>query len=343
MTEVVVMEYNRLENVLFMIEVVPYVPELRTAWDAFIPACKNATFLFSRSYMDYHKERFEDSSFMVYQDSQLVALLPANRQDEHTIVSHQGLTYGGLLVRHDEYSGNTLQYLGSILRYCNAAGINRLLFKQIPSFYTSVSSEDIDYALFLAKASISRVDLVSALDLQSPRRIPYQRRRKTGVKNALKNGIEVVETSDFSQFWNELLIPNLHQRHAAVPVHSLQEIEFLFHENPGCIRQFNALYEGRVMAGCTVFEMSECARAQYFSGCDEGRENGALDYLIHHLITEVYNEKSYFDFGNSNIAQGQKVNTGLLGWKEGFGARSYAQRFYDVDTSHYDLIYQAFT
>jgi hypothetical protein len=325
-----------------MIKVVPYTPELRTVWDTFVPKCKNAPFLFLRSYMDYHKERFDDSSLMIYHYDRLAALFPANRKNECTIVSHEGLTYGGLLISYDEYSENTILYFAELLRYCHDAGISKLVFKQIPSFYSSVSCEDIDYALFLAKAKISRVDLNSTLDLRSLKRISYQRRRKKGIKVAQKNGIQIVETSDFRQFWNEILIPNLLQRHGAHPVHSLQDIEHLCNENSGCIRQFNAYNDGRIMAGCTIFEMNNIARAQYFSGCNEGRKNGSLDYLIHYLIEEVFHNKHYFDFGNSNLEQGQKVNSGLLAWKGGFGARSFAQRFYDVETSNYKLIIQAF-
>ena len=41
--------------------------------------------------MDYHKERFEDHSLMVYTKAiQLVALLPANEKDSK-VYSHQGL------------------------------------------------------------------------------------------------------------------------------------------------------------------------------------------------------------------------------------------------------------
>ena len=50
--------------------------------------------------MDYHADRFEDYSLMVYYKSELYALLPANRVAD-TLYSHQGLTYGGLLMTSD--------------------------------------------------------------------------------------------------------------------------------------------------------------------------------------------------------------------------------------------------
>jgi len=324
-----------------MISIIPYSSSMKGDWDRFLEESKNATFLFRRGFMEYHRDRFIDHSLMIYDDETLVSLFPANKRSSDTIASHDGLTYGGLLVKKGEYSTNAIFYLASLLKYLNEKGIRKMLFKQIPSFYCHVSSEEIDYALALADARVERVDLVSAIELSSPDRIKYQRRRKAGIKKALEHNVSVSESDDFARFWNEILIPNLGGRHGVKPVHSLQEIQKLCQDNPGKIRQFCAFFEGRVMAGCTVFETDNVAHLQYFSGCDEGRGNGALDLLVHHLLTEVFQDKPIVDFGNSNSEGWRKVNKGLLDWKEGFGARSFAQRFFEVETSHYSLIQEA--
>ena len=48
----------------------------RDAWNRFVEESKNGTFLHLRSYMDYHADRFEDFSCMVYSDGgDLIALL----------------------------------------------------------------------------------------------------------------------------------------------------------------------------------------------------------------------------------------------------------------------------
>lgn len=321
-----------------MIEVVPYTDELRASWDSFVPKCKNATFLHLRSYMDYHKDRFSDCSTMIYQDGRLVGLVPANLKSDNTVVSHEGLTYGGLLVASDEYSDNTVMYLAEILKFYEECGSVRLFFRQIPSFYTDIPCGDIDYALCLADAHLYRVDINSVIDLSLSSRPPLQRRRKTGVKLAEKNNIRVVEAPEFDGFWNEILIPNLQSRHSAAPVHNLSEMKRLRDDNPGRIRQFNALSNDRIMAGCTVFDFDRVVRIQYFSGCDEGRANGSLDYLIYKLMTEYFPDRHYMDFGNSNADGFRRINHGLLGWKEGFGARSFVQRFYEVETKNHTMI-----
>ena len=83
-----------------MLKIICYDSNQNLVWDNFVENCKNATFLFKRDFMDYHKSRFDDFSLMIYNDSNLIALVPANI-DGTDVYSHQGLTYGGILIQSD--------------------------------------------------------------------------------------------------------------------------------------------------------------------------------------------------------------------------------------------------
>ena len=61
-----------------MLKIRLYDPTLKPVWDNFLENCKNATFLFKRDFMDYHKNRFEDFSIMIYNGNKLIALVPGN-------------------------------------------------------------------------------------------------------------------------------------------------------------------------------------------------------------------------------------------------------------------------
>ena len=66
-----------------------YSNEHYKEWNNFVANAKNATFLFHRDFMEYHQDRFEDYSLLIFDDSQeLIAVLPANRIGE-TLFSHQ--------------------------------------------------------------------------------------------------------------------------------------------------------------------------------------------------------------------------------------------------------------
>src|SRR5438477_31295 len=113
-----------------------YSAPLKKDWDAFINQAHNATFLFHRDYMEYHADRFDDHSLMVYRGSELVAVLPANLDRSGMLISHAGLTYGGLVMPRHTTLSQTLAVFYSLLRYLHHDGIATLRYKRIPGFYS---------------------------------------------------------------------------------------------------------------------------------------------------------------------------------------------------------------
>ena len=146
----------------------------------------------------------------------------------------------------------------------------------------------------------------------------------------------------FKDFWNSILIPNLNSKHGVNPIHSLEEITQLKASFPSNIRQFNVYKDKKIVAGATVFETKQVAHTQYISGNAENNLLGSLDFLHFHLIKDIFSKKAYFDFGNSNLNNGLKINEGLLYWKEGFGARTITQDFYVIDTNKFTELNNVF-
>ena len=102
------------------------------------------------------------------------------------------------------------------------------------------------------------------------------------------------------------------------------------------IRQFNVYHENDLIAGATIFETKTTAHVQYISSNNTKNELGSLDFLFNYLIKNTFSDKLFFDFGNSNEENGQKLNKGLLYWKEGFGAKSISQDFYKIETLNFN-------
>ena len=204
-----------------------------------------------------------------------------------------------------------------------------MIYKCTPSFYHQIPAQEDLYALFLMKAELIRRDTGLVIDRVTP--IVYQERRRRGIKKAKKVGIEVQEARSFDAFWNEVLVPNLLEKFGVKPVHSLNEITYLKHQTPGAIRQFNALLDGRIVAGTTLYINSGVVYAQYISSTYEGKATGAVDFLFDELIQSIFNEYRFFSFGIFNENQGRAVNVGLLNWKEGFGAKAYVHDFYKIE------------
>jgi len=285
--------------------------------------------------MEYHNDRFEDFSLMVYKNGKLIALLPANKKD-NIVYSHQGLSYGGVVYMKDVKFKDSLEAFESILKYLKKSGYQKLYLNQIPQFYNSKLSDEFSYFLFILKAKLRRRDTLSVIRYSDGHSL--SKSRKEGVSRAQKQGLEIKEVAGFDEFWNDILIPNLKLKHKTKPVHSLQEITKLKSHFPDNIRQFNVYKNNKIVAGATIFESVRGAHTQYISGNEHNNILGSLDFLHAHLISSVFIEKVFFDFGNSNMNNGQEVNYGLLFWKEGFGARTVSQDFYVIDVKKYGLL-----
>lgn len=286
--------------------------------------------------MEYHQDRFQDFSLVVTDENENIkAILPANRVGD-TVFSHQGLSYGGLVINHKTKLSDFIILFKEVLKFLNTNEINNFEVKVLPVIYSDFPSDELEYLAFLCKANLTRKDTLSVIDLNS--NYKYSHGRKQEISKAKALGFEVREVNNFDAFWNEILIPNLAEKHQAKPVHSLTEITLLKEKFPKNIRQFNVYLDNKIVGGTTIFETSTVAHSQYISGKNNAETNLSLDFLHHHLITEVFQNKKYFDFGISNENQGQNLNSGLLFWKESFGARTITQSFYKFDTKSYEKL-----
>ncbi len=286
--------------------------------------------------MEYHSDRFQDFSLLIFDEKNILkAILPANRVED-VLHSHQGLTYGGLILNQNSKMQDVVEMMYSLLKFLNENAILSFNLKQLPTIYHESPSDELQYLMFLMQGNLVRRDVLSVVDLKT--KFSFSRDRKNGIKRGIKNNLVVKEEPNFELFWNEILIPNLEQKFKIKPVHSLEEITYLKSKFPNNIRQFNVYKEGKIIAGTTVFESDFVAHSQYISADDSKNITGSLDFLHNRLITYTFRNKKYFDFGISNENQGQNINQGLLFWKEGFGARTIVQNFYEIETKNYTLL-----
>jgi hypothetical protein len=296
-------------------------------WNDFIAQAKNTSFLFHRDFMEYHKDRFEDYSLMVFEKAKLLAVLPANKIADE-LHSHTGLTYGGIVIGKDLKLQVFLEMFKEICQFLKP-NFNKIFFKVIPSIYNTHFSDELLYALFLNHANLIRRDTLSVIDTSLD--ISISQKRKYEIRKGVKHNLEIRQTDDLSVFWNHILIPTLQEKHCAKPVHSLDEIQRLKQFFPTHIKQYDVYFEGEIVAGTTVFETETVAHIQYIGSNELRGKLGSIDYLFDYLIKAYKPKKKYFDFGISNEQQGRVLNEGLTYWKESFGAKPLVQDFYELN------------
>lgn len=315
--------------------IVQYTNVQAAEWDVFVRGSKNGTFLLERSFMDYHSDRFADCSLMIYEDNQLIGLFPANWDEQERMVwSHQGLTYGGLIVAETTTQKQVLAVMQAVLLwYHDYLKAERMIYKAIPYIYSICPASEDLYALFRAGAKLKSRNVSSAIAMQNPLRMRKIRLR--GVKKALDNGLYITRMADddwatLQEYW-EILKEVLMKYHNVTPVHTVEEMRLLMSRFPTQIKLYLVRKEQRVVAGTVVFITRQVAHFQYITTSDEGRELGALDLLFRHLINERFKQMSYVDFGVSTERGGMYLNEGLIFQKEGFGARSVCYDTYELE------------
>lgn len=310
-----------------MIRVVQYQAEHKRLWDEFVAQAKNGVFLFRRAYMEYHSDRFTDRSLLFFADEKLVALLPANITD-HTLVSHGGLTFGGIISDTRMKTPRMLEIFDALKAHLKDAGMERLIYKAIPHIYHLLPAEEDLYALFRHNASLIRRDVSSTIDLKQ--KLSFSKGRKYEIKQAQKQDLEVKQSTDYQSL---MAIEEhvLSTKYDLKPVHTAAELELLAGKFPDSIKLFMAYRRDEALAGVVIYESSMVAHAQYIAANDEGKKSGALDLVLSYLINEYYATKKYFDFGISTENDGRDLNIGLIENKQSFGARAVVYDFYELD------------
>ncbi len=303
-----------------------YTPSDAEVWDAFVKTSKNGTFLFQRGFMDYHADRFQDHSLMIFEAGNLLALLPANRAGDE-LVSHGGLTYGGIVSGTKMSAGRMLLVFEALKEYMRGAGLKLLRYKAVPYIYHDQPADEDIYALFRHHAKLTRADASATIAL--PRKLPFGSGKKDGLRKALKAGLEMRESRDWAACW-AMLEQVLSDRHDARPVHSLDEIQLLAARFPEEIRLFGAFDADDMIAALVIFDCGATVHAQYIAASDRGRAHGAVDLIVKSLIDDQFADRRWFDFGISTTDQGRELNEGLARQKEMFGARTAVYGHYEL-------------
>ncbi|ALJ04670.1 FemAB family protein [Pseudalgibacter alginicilyticus] len=307
--------------------VLKYEKEFYNDWNNFIVNSKNGTFLFHRDFMEYHSDRFEDYSLMVYKKEKLMAVLPANIID-NSLYSHQGLTFGGVILQTTLATQDVFVVFEELCAFLKEKKIDELYINQIPDIYFKSPASEIGY-LLANKAELVKREMVLAIDYAKP--LTIHKTKLKHFRKASNINLEIKESSNFLPFWTEVLEPRLMQKHHVKPVHNLLEIEYLNKHFPKNIKQFDVYLGSKILAGITVFENEYIVKSQYGATTKEGEKQRALDYLFLSLIYKYKKEgKLFFSMGTVLENNIKGYNEGLLKQKEELGCKVYLQDFFKL-------------
>jgi len=266
---------------------------------------------------------------MVYDEkNRLVAVLPANRCGS-ALYSHQGLTYGGLLVGTRHFAAQPmLDVWNELMRWMRCEGINSFIYKPVPHIYCRYPAEDDLYALFRSRAVMESCMVSSAIPLSEP--VLFNEDARQRIKKAACAGVYVTESDDYPLFMS-MLETRLGERYGVAPVHSLEEMRLLVGRFPKNIKLYMAYdADGSSLAGAVVYLTDKVIHTQYISTTEEARRRGVFAAVVDQIIKAESGGRAWFDFGTSCEQGGAVLNAGLNQQKYGLGGRSVVYTSYRI-------------
>ena len=307
-----------------------YRAEKADIWNAFVKDAKNPLFMHNRNYMDYHSDRFSDHSLMFYDEDKPEALLPANEK-EGVLVSHGGLTYGGLILGVNAKQHTVMDCFAALIQYMKEHGLKKLIYKAIPHVYHLQPAEEDLFALKYYGGMLTEVSASTAIDLKAPIKMP--KGRKAQISRAKREGVSIVCRDDKKAYEEFLELENevLESRHNKHAVHTADELYMLHQRFPENIKLYAAMHEEKLIAGTVIFIYDSVVHTQYMAADEEARRIGALDLCIATVMEEYSADHKWLDFGISTEDGGSYLNEGLIAQKEGFGGRTNIYTVWELE------------
>lgn len=308
-----------------------YIPDQYDIWDEFCRNAINATFLHSRKFLAYHGNRFHDESIMIYHQERLVGVMPAAQdlQAQNLVVSHPGISYGGIVHQGFLHGQNMLEAMMEVVEYYKIKGYAGLYYKPLPYAFAVTPAQDDLYAMYRLNAVLVRCDLTNIIDLSSKKSMSD--RRKRGIAKANRHVKLEYGIKHLPELW-PVVNDNLERKHNLVPVHNLDEITILAELFPDNVQIRIALINEKVEAGLVLFNSSRFWHSQYSCSSEIGYKFAAMDLLLNAAITDAaLAEARFFDLGISTDQAGTVINNGLFQYKSEFGGGAMVHEFYRLN------------
>ncbi|MEM5565401.1 FemAB family protein [Psychroserpens sp. AS72] len=280
--------------------------------------------------MEYHQDRFDDYSLMIFKEEQLLAVFPANIS-EAIVFSHQGLTYGGLVFKNELNTKILVEVYETLVAFLKAENIKSIVVKPLLDFYNFQRTKSVGFWQTQDNSAVIKRNIVLAIDFNSEYKIHKTKLKR--YKKLEKNGFTIKEGKlEFEKFWNTILVKRLKEKHNSKPIHDLSEIQYLHDRFESEICQYNIYNDENLLAGITIFKKGLVVKSQYGMASVEGEQSNALDMLFVYLIHKFRDEgMHYFSMGTVNDDSKLGFSKGMLKQKQELGCSTYFQDIIKVE------------
>lgn len=301
-------------------------------WDKFVLSeSVNGTILQSKRFLDYHRERFQDSSLILEKGNTIVAVVPAcliEQEGKRIFSAHSGSTFGGIVVGKPFYNIQNMEAVMDALEtYFAEQKYDEVKLKCTSDIFASESPNLLYYYLF-QRGFVSYDEMSCYVDFEDYREeiiSNFSSGRRRDYNYSLKEGLTFRKISSDEEIKNfyDILCENL-VKHNAKPVHSYEELLWFRDEILKDEVEFYAVYSGeKMIAGSMLFNFADITlHTQYLAADQTMLKCYPMNYLDAMLI-DLAKKRGfrYMSFGTSNEDNGKVLNKSLAQFKEGFGTK----------------------
>jgi hypothetical protein len=302
-----------------------------TKWESFVRKANNGTIFHLLKFLSYHPPtRFTHHHLTIKEEDTIIALFPAI-EENHTIVSHKGASYGGLVLKEGLGIHKIYLAVEHLLQYFKNHGYTRLSLTQTPLIYYNNPHQYVDFALLKNGFHYRKREITAVIPLdKGDPLMNFHADARRSTKKALREGVQVTISDDYKAFYN-ILERNLGMRHNVSPTHTLAELLRLKKLFPNEILLFAAYLKKRMIGGVVIFVANpRVILAFYISHDQDFQKYRPVNLLFYETIRwgrmKGFN---YLDLGTFTLDM--NPNWGLGRFKENHNARGYLRDSFDIE------------
>lgn len=299
-------------------------------WEDFVAHANNGTIFHTLQFLGYHpSDRFQNHHLIVKDRSNIIALFPAV-EDNKTIISHQGASYGGFVLKENLGIHTTYLMVEHVVQYFKAKGYKKIILTQPPLIYYNNPNQYIDFALMKNAFTYLKRDVTAVIPLDTADPLTtFHGDARRSTKKAIREGVRVMISDEFSQFYR-ILGHNLGMRHNVTPTHSMDELTTLKKIFPHKVILFGAYIKEKLLGGIVIFIANpRVILAFYISHDDKYQNYRPVNLLLYEVIKWGRSQGfKYLDLGTFTL--NMTPNWGLGRFKEKFSARGFLRDTYTL-------------
>jgi lipid II:glycine glycyltransferase (peptidoglycan interpeptide bridge formation enzyme) len=222
-----------------------------------------------------------------------------------------------------------LHLIEALQLYCESAGWRGIEITLPPPAYNDEPDQLIEFALHVRGFELVHRSMPLLIPLDREKADHYQRlfrqSQRSYVRACRQKGVVITETGieGLGEFLE--LLAETYARLEALPTHTPEEIESLFHRVPAHIRIWSAKLEETTIASVLLFVLNRNICNTFYI-CDRAshREFHGVTVLFAEAMDVLAGRGfRYLDLGPS--ASSDHFNRGVVNFKESLGARAFCR------------------